>query len=92
MLGAHLSLAFMNLPLRSRSDFGLVDRSIYRWNWSRTGKARNSGDLVVLMLTTRSPVLCTALVVGMIIVKVVSLVGLDARGVPAPVGCAAAMV
>lgn len=92
VLDAHLSLAFLNWPLRSLNDFGLVDRSIYRWNWSRTGKALNSGALVVLMLTTGSPVLCTALVVGMIIVKVVSLVGLHARGVPAPVGCAAAMV
>ena len=91
VLDAHLSLAFLNWPLRSLNDFGLVDRSIYRWNWSRTGKALNSGALVVLMLTTGSPVLCTALVVGMIIVKVVSLVRLHARGVPAPVGCAAAM-
>ncbi len=91
VLDAHLSLAFLNWPLRSLNDFGLVDRSLYRWNWSRTGKAMNSGALVVLMLTTGSPLLCTALVVGMIIVKVASLVRLHSRGVPAPVGCAAAM-
>ena len=64
VLDAHLSLAFLNWPLRSLNDFGLVDRSLYRCNWSRAGKALNSGALVVLMLTTESPLLCTALVVG----------------------------
>lgn len=91
VLAAHLSLAFLNRPLRSLNDFGLVDRSLYRWNWSRTGKVMNSGALVVLMLTTGAPLPCTAKVVGMIMVKVVSLMRLHSRGVPPSVGCPAAM-
>ena len=88
VLDAHLSLAFLNWPLRSLNYFGLVDGALFRWNWSRTGKTLNGGALVVAMLTTHSAVLCTAIVAALTAVKVLSLVRLHGRGVPAPVGCA----
>ena len=90
VLDAHLSLAFLNWPLRSLNYFYLVDRALYVWNWSTPGKALNSGALVLLMLTTRSPAACTALVLAIIGVKVASLIRLHRMGVPAPVGCALA--
>ncbi len=90
VLDAHLSLAFLNWPLRSLNYFYLVDRALYAWNWSTPGKALNSGALVLLMLTTRSPVACIALVVAITGVKVTSLIRLHRMGVPAPVGCALA--
>jgi CDP-diacylglycerol--glycerol-3-phosphate 3-phosphatidyltransferase len=90
VLDAHLSLAFLNWPLRSLNYFYLVDRALYAWNWSTPGKALNSGALVLLMLTTRSTAACTALVVVIIGVKVASLTRLHRMQVPAPVGCAAA--
>ena len=88
VLDAHLSLAFLNWPLRSLNYFYLVDRALYSWNWSTPGKALNSGALVLIMLTTRSPAACTALVLVIIAVKVVSLTRLHRMRVPAPVGCA----
>jgi CDP-diacylglycerol---glycerol-3-phosphate 3-phosphatidyltransferase len=90
VLDAHLSLAFLNWPLRSLNYFYLVDRALYAWNWSTPGKALNSGALVLLMLTTTSPAACTALVVAITAVKLASLIRLHRMGVPAPVGCALA--
>jgi CDP-diacylglycerol---glycerol-3-phosphate 3-phosphatidyltransferase len=89
VLDAHLSLAFLNWPLRSLNYYFLVDRALYTWNWSTPGKALNSGALVVLMLATGSPAACTGLVIAVIAVKVGSLVRLHRAGVPSPVGCAA---
>jgi len=89
VLDAHLSLTFLNWPLSSLNYFGLVDRIVYFWNWSTVGKALNSGALVVLMLTTRSPVACAVLAVVISTVKVFSLVRVHRAGVPSPVGCAA---
>ena len=90
VIDAHLSLAFLNWPLRSLNYFYLVDRALYAWNWSTPGKALNSGALVLLMLTTRSPAACTVLVLAITGVKVASLIRLHRMGVPAPVGCALA--
>jgi CDP-diacylglycerol---glycerol-3-phosphate 3-phosphatidyltransferase len=89
VLDAHLSLAFLSWPLRSLNYFYRVDRALYSWNWSTPGKAFNSGALILLMLTTGSAAACTVLVLGIIAVKVGSLVRLHRVGVPAPVGCAA---
>jgi CDP-diacylglycerol---glycerol-3-phosphate 3-phosphatidyltransferase len=89
VLDTQLSLAFLNWPLRSLNYFYLVDRRLYRWNWSPLGKAFNSGALVVVMLTTHSTIACVALVVVIASVKVASLARLFRRGVPAPTGCAA---
>ena len=90
VLDAHLSLAFLNWPLRSLNYFYLVDRGLYSWNWSTPGKALNSGALVLVMLTTRSWTACTVLVLVITAVKVVSLTRLHRMRVPAPVGCAMA--
>ena len=90
VLDAHLSLAFLNWPLRSLNYFYLVDRALYTWNWSTPGKALNSGALILVMLTTRSPAACIALVLVITGVKVVSLTRLHRMRVPAPVGCAMA--
>jgi CDP-diacylglycerol--glycerol-3-phosphate 3-phosphatidyltransferase len=89
VLDAHLSLAFLNWPLRSLNYFHLVDRAVYRWNWSPPAKFLNSGALLVLMLATHSAAACLALAVAITAVKIVSLVRLHRAGVPSPVGCAA---
>ena len=89
VLDAYLSLAFLSWPLRSLNYFWLVDRTVYRWNWSPVAKASNSGALVVLMLVTGSLWACLAMAVGLTVVKTASIVRLSRRGVPAPTGCAA---
>lgn len=88
VLDAHLSLAFLNWPLRSLNYFYLVDRALYSWNWSTPGKALNSGALILVMLSTRSTAACTALVLVIIGVKVTSVARLHRMRIPAPVGCA----
>jgi CDP-diacylglycerol---glycerol-3-phosphate 3-phosphatidyltransferase len=88
VLDSQLSLSFLNWPLRSLNYFYLVDRTLYRWNWSPIGKALNSGALVVVMLTTRSPAACTFLVLAISALKIASLVRLHRAGIPAPTGCA----
>ncbi len=88
VLDAYLSLSFLNWPLTSLNYFGLVDRVGYAWNWSTLGKAFNSGALVILMLTTRSPLACALFAIAIATVKVASLVRLHRAGVPSPVGCA----
>lgn len=91
VLDAQLSLAFLNWPLASLNYFSTVDRSLYRWNWSPVAKGCNGGLLTAVMLTTQSVALCTAVAVVLLSIKVASLVRLLGRGVPAPVGCAAAV-
>jgi hypothetical protein len=44
---------------------------------------------VILMLTTRSPLVCALFAIAIAAVKVASLVRLHRAGVPSPVGCAA---
>lgn len=92
VLDAHLSLAFLSWPLASLNYFGVVDRVLHRWNWSPLAKCCNGGLITVVMLATRSVVLCTVVATVLLVVKVASLVRLFARGVPAPVGCAAGLV
>jgi CDP-diacylglycerol---glycerol-3-phosphate 3-phosphatidyltransferase len=89
VLDSHLSLSFLNWPLTSLNNFSRVDRVLYQWNWSTLGKAFNSGALVILMLTTRSPLACALFAIAIATVKVASLVRLHRAGVPSPVGCAA---
>ncbi len=89
VLDSQLSLAFLNWPLLSLNYFSLVDRTLYRWNWSPLGKGLNSGALVALMLVTRSPAACLVFASAICAVKVGSLVRLYRAGVPMPAGCAA---
>jgi CDP-diacylglycerol---glycerol-3-phosphate 3-phosphatidyltransferase len=91
VLDAHLSLTFLNWPLSSLNYFGRVDRTVYAWNWSTVGKAFNSGALVILMLTSKSPIACSLFAIAITAVKAASLVRLHRAGVPSPVGCAAAV-
>jgi CDP-diacylglycerol---glycerol-3-phosphate 3-phosphatidyltransferase len=91
VLDSHLSLAFLNWPLRSLNYFYLVDRTLYRWNWSPIGKTLNGGAFPVLMLATHSPAACTVLALGISSVKIASLLRLHRAGVPTPTGCASAV-
>jgi len=85
-----LSLAFLAWPLSSPNYFYLVDRTLYRLNWSRVGKALNSALIAVLMIVTESVWLSTTLALVVLAVKIGSLVRLSRLGLPMPAGCAAA--
>jgi CDP-diacylglycerol---glycerol-3-phosphate 3-phosphatidyltransferase len=90
VVDSFLSLAFLAWPLRSPNYFDLVDRPIWLANWSLVGKAINSSVVAVVMVTTRSVALCTAVAVALLAVKVWSLVRLGRLGLPVPGRCAAA--
>lgn len=79
-----LSLAFVAWPLLSPNYFDLVDSTIHRWNWSKPAKAVNSSAFAVLLLVTESVVLCTAIAVVLLALKVASLVRLVRLGIPVP--------
>lgn len=83
-----LSLAFLSWPIVSPDYFGLVDRTIWRWNWSKLGKALNSSAVALLMVFTRSALLCTIVALGILGLKLWSLWRLSKLGIPMPNGCA----
>lgn len=50
VLDCILSLAFLGWPIKSPNDFHLVDRLVYRLNWSPPAKALNTAAVVLAML------------------------------------------
>ncbi|WP_183098703.1 CDP-alcohol phosphatidyltransferase family protein [Nocardioides pelophilus] len=79
-----LSLAFLAWPIRSPNYFYVVDRRIYLWNWSRLGKAANSGLFAVLLLATGWWWLGLIIAIGLLVLKCVSLRWLLQLGLPVP--------
>ncbi|HYG92364.1 MAG TPA: CDP-alcohol phosphatidyltransferase family protein [Nocardioides sp.] len=79
-----LSLAFLAWPLRSPNYFHVVDRRLYLWNWSRLGKAANSGLFAILLLVTGWWWLGLVIAVALLVLKCVSLGWLLRLGLPVP--------
>ncbi len=80
-----LSLAFLAWPISSPNYFYLVDPRIWRWNWSKLGKAANSALFAVLMVVTRDPWLASGVALALLVSKIVSLGWLRRIGLPVPV-------
>lgn len=79
-----LSLAFLAWPIRSPNYFYVVDRQLWRWNWSRSGKAANSAIFAVILLVTQMPWVGVAVASALLVLKCVSLVRLVRIGLPIP--------
>jgi CDP-diacylglycerol--glycerol-3-phosphate 3-phosphatidyltransferase len=79
-----LSLAFLAWPIRSPNYFHVIDRRIYLWNWSRLGKAANSGLFAILLLVTGWWWLGLVIAVALLVLKCVSLHWLLRLGLPVP--------
>ena len=84
VIDMYLSLAFLAWPIRSPNYFYVVDRRIYVWNWSRLGKAANSGLFAVLLLATGWWWLGLIIAVALLELKLVSLRWLLELGLPVP--------
>jgi CDP-diacylglycerol--glycerol-3-phosphate 3-phosphatidyltransferase len=84
VLDCLLSLAFLAWPIRSPNYFHVVDRTLWRWNWSKPGKAANSAIFAVLLLLTESAALGLVVATALLTVKSVSLVRLMRLGLPVP--------
>jgi CDP-diacylglycerol---glycerol-3-phosphate 3-phosphatidyltransferase len=84
VIDMYLSLAFLAWPIRSPNYFYVVDRRLYQWNWSRLGKAANSGLFAVLLLVTGWWWLGLVIAIGLLVLKCVSLRWLLDLGMPVP--------
>jgi CDP-diacylglycerol--glycerol-3-phosphate 3-phosphatidyltransferase len=84
VIDAFLSLAFVAWPIRSPNYFYAVDRRIWLWNWSRVGKAANSGLFAILLLVTGWWWLGLIIAVALLVLKCVSLRWLLQVGIPVP--------
>jgi CDP-diacylglycerol--glycerol-3-phosphate 3-phosphatidyltransferase len=79
-----LSIAFLAWRIRSPNYFYVVDRIVYRYNWSHPAKAVNSALFAVLLLLTRMPWLGAVIAAALLIFKVGSLVRVARIGLPIP--------
>jgi CDP-diacylglycerol--glycerol-3-phosphate 3-phosphatidyltransferase len=84
VIDCFLTLAFLAWPIRSPNYFFVVDRTIWVWNWSKPGKAVNSSLFAVLLLVTKMPWLGAVIAVGLLALKIASLVRLARLGLPIP--------
>ncbi len=84
VIDSFLSLAFLAWPIRSPNYFYAVDRRIWQWNWSRVGKAANSGAFAVLLLVTHWWWLGLIIALALLALKCVSLRWLLKIGIPVP--------
>ncbi len=79
-----LSIAFLAWPVSSPNYFYVIDTRLWRWNWSKPGKALNSALFAVLMVVTREPWVAGAVAVCLLGLKSVSLGWLMKLGLPIP--------
>lgn len=84
VVDAFLSLAFLAWPIRSPNYFWSIDHRIWMWNWSRLGKAANSGLFAILLLVTGWWWLGLVIALGLLTLKCVSLRWLLQLGIPVP--------
>lgn len=72
VLDHYLSNQFMRWPIISPNYFYKVDRAIWHLNWSKPGKACNTGLVTLMLLLTKSNAVVVPLVVVLIGVKLYS--------------------
>ncbi len=70
----YLSNQFMRWPIKSPNHFAVVDRTIWRWNWSAPGKLLNSAVVTAVLVLTKSPVLGSITCAAILAIKVWSVV------------------
>jgi len=87
-----LSLAFLSWPVISPNYFFLVDRRLWKWNWSKPAKAVNSSAVAIMLLLTHQFTggvwVASLLAAALLALKVESLTRLVRLGLPVPAGCA----
>lgn len=85
VIDCFLSIAFLAWKIRSPNYFYVIDRTIYRLNWSHPAKAVNSALFAVLLLLTQAWWLGAIIAAGLLVFKIVMLVRLFATvGLPIP--------
>jgi CDP-diacylglycerol--glycerol-3-phosphate 3-phosphatidyltransferase len=74
VLDQYLSNQFMRWRLLSPNYFYVVDRTIWRLNWSAPGKFLNSGVVTILLLTTKSAWAVWPVLLALYSIKIYSLI------------------
>jgi len=86
VIDCFLSIAFLAWKVRSPNYFYVIDRTIYRLNWSHPAKAVNSALFAVFLLVTQLAWVGGIIAGGLLVFKVVMLVRLAKIGLPIPSG------
>ncbi|MFZ0159029.1 MAG: CDP-alcohol phosphatidyltransferase family protein, partial [Kineosporiaceae bacterium] len=68
VLDSALSLSFLRWPILGPNDFHRVDRTIFRYNWSKPAKALNTAGVIVAAATGQ-PVPALVIAVAQLAVK-----------------------
>ena len=79
-----LSIAFLAWRVRSPNYFYVVDRAVYRYNWTHPAKMVNGGLFAVLLLLTRMPWLGALIASALLVFKLVWLARVARIGLPIP--------
>jgi CDP-diacylglycerol--glycerol-3-phosphate 3-phosphatidyltransferase len=69
-----MSNQFMRWPIKSPNYFYLVDRTVWRWNWSPGGKLLNSAVVTAALVLTHSAIIGAIVCGAILVLKVWSLV------------------
>ena len=76
VLDHYLSYQFLRWPILSPNYFHVLDRTIWRLNWSVSAKLFNTGSITIPVLATKSAWQVLPVLVGLVCVKVYSCVRL----------------
>jgi len=79
-----LSIAFLAWRIRSPNYFYVVDRIVYRYNWTHPAKAVNSALFAVFLLVTHLAWVGAVVASALLVFKVASLIRVARIGLPIP--------
>ena len=79
-----LSIAFLAWRIRSPNYFYVVDRTVYRYNWTHPAKAVNSALFAVFLLVTHLAWVGAVVASALLVFKIGSLVRVARIGLPIP--------
>jgi CDP-diacylglycerol--glycerol-3-phosphate 3-phosphatidyltransferase len=84
VIDCFLSITFLAWGIRSPNYFYVIDRAIYRLNWTHPAKAVNSALFAVFLLVTHLAWVGAIVASALLVFKIVSLVMVARIGLPVP--------
>jgi CDP-diacylglycerol--glycerol-3-phosphate 3-phosphatidyltransferase len=84
VIDCFLSIAFLAWRIRSPNYFYVVDRIVYRYNWTHPAKAVNSALFAVFLLVTHLAWVGAVVASVLLLFKVASLIRVARIGLPIP--------
>jgi len=84
VIDCFLSIAFLAWRIRSPNYFYVVDRTVYKYNWTHPAKAVNSALFAVFLLVTHLAWVGAVVASALLVFKVGSLIRVARIGLPIP--------